>query len=88
MYIVMLILRYILGTEGGDFRDLRLVPIRTQTPRWCHDLPIQPSPLPVSSGHVSIHIPIRSPLLCRRRASRSSTNRSRRRGPERRLRLT
>ena len=26
MYIVMLILRYLLGIEGGDLRDLRLVP--------------------------------------------------------------
>ena len=80
MYIVMLILRYLLGIEGGALRDLRFVPVRVQTPHWCHDLPIQPSPLPISSGHVNVHLPIRSPLQYRRHANRSSTNRSRRRG--------
>ena len=82
MYIVMLILRYLVGIQGGELRDLRLAPVRARVPHWCHELPIPPSPLSVSSGPVNVHLPIRSPLQYRRRANLSSASRSRRHGPE------
>ena len=80
MYIVMLVLRYLLGIEGGVWHDLRLLPVRPRTPRWFPDMPTQPSRFPVRAGHVNIHLPIHSPLQYRRRAIRSSTHGRRRPG--------
>jgi hypothetical protein len=81
MYIVMLIVRCILGIQGGDFRSLRLVPVRTQPPHGCQEMVFEPARSPGSSGHVSIQTPTESPLEYRRRTHRFVTHHRRRYGP-------
>ena len=82
----MLILRFVLGMQGGDRRELRWVPIRTQSsPRYfptCGESLVCER----GSGHVSIGNLIRSPLPYRRRVPRPvATGLGERHGPVGRL---
>ena len=87
MYIVMLILRFVLSMQGGCFRDLRWVPIHTQTPPGYHQSSHGSARWCVGSGHVSICPVVRSPLPSRRRVNRPPVGLCGRHGPASRLQL-